>query len=272
MRSSFMALLGMFILFSQTQASGIISVPSAHQVHPFSYGPGERLVYDVRYMGIPAGEAIMEVLDPKELKGRQAYHVVSTVESNEFVSLFYPVNNRIETFIDTEGFYSHYVRIKQRQGKRRKEKEIDFDQVRHRAVQVKRYKGEQKEEIFDIPPHVQDSLSALYYFRMHRNLQVGQSVFINVHESRKNWKLEIQILGKEIISTPLGTFNTIKTKALVRYEGVFMDKGDVTIWFTDDEKHIPVLIKTKIKVGHIHASLKVKREPNKTFAKRNENS
>ncbi|HET6370527.1 MAG TPA: DUF3108 domain-containing protein, partial [Nitrospiria bacterium] len=41
----------------------------------------------------------------------------------------------------------------------------------------------------------------------------------------------------------------------VRYEGLFMDKGDVFIWFTDDEKKIPVLVKGKIKIGSITATL-----------------
>jgi len=230
-------------------------VENLKTLRPFQMG--ERLVYKVSYMGVPAGEAVMEVSEKIKFKGREVYHIVSTVESNDFISFFYPVKDRVESFVDAEEFYSHYIKINQRQGKKRRKKTIDFDQVLHRAIQIKtdKVKSEVRTEVFQIPPRVQDSLSSLYYFRMHQNLVPGESVFIDVHESKKNWELEIQVLGREELKTTLGTFKTIKAKALIRFEGVFMDKGDVTLWLTDDERHIPLLIRTKIKIGHINASL-----------------
>ena len=193
----------------------------------------------------------MEVLETTKMKGREAYHIRSTVRSNDFVDLFYPVNDRVETFIDVEEGYSHTLRVKQRQGRKKKDKVIDFDQIRHRAIQIKN----NKVETFLVPPRVQDALSSLYYFRTLYPLEVGESVFIDVHASKKNWELEIKVLGREQVTTPLGTFNTVKAKAMVRYEGIFMDKGDVTLWLTDDVRHIPVLIHTDIKIGHITATL-----------------
>ncbi len=251
------ALFAFIVLIARSQA--FEPVPKHAQnfkvLRPFQMG--ERLVYKVSYMGIPAGEAVMEVSKKIQFKGREAYHIISTVESNDFISVFYPVKDRVESFVDTEEFYSHYIKINQRQGRKRREKVIDFDQIRHRAIQVKtdKVKSEVKTEVFRIPPGVQDSLSSLYYFRMHQDLVPGESVFIDVHESNKNWELEIQVITREELKTALGTFKTIKVKALVRYEGVFMDKGDVTLWLTDDEHHIPLLIRTKIKIGHINASL-----------------
>ncbi len=254
------ALLAFFVLIARSQALEPVSKPSQNlkTLRSFrSFQMGERLIYKVSYMGLPAGEAVMEVSKKMQFRGREAYHIVSTVESNDFISVFYPVKDRVESFVDTEEFYSHSIKINQRQGRKRREKTIDFDQVRHRAIQIKtdKTKSEVKTEVFQIPPRVQDSLSSLYYFRMHQDLVPGESVFIDVHESKKNWELEIQVLGREELKTSLGTFKTIKAKALVRFEGVFMDKGDVTLWLTDDERHIPLLIRTKIKIGHINASL-----------------
>jgi len=241
----------LILTISQTQASESIPVPKLHVEAMQAYALGERLVYDVRYMGIRAGTAVLEVLDKTEMNGRDVYHVLSTVQSNDFISFFYPVDNRIESFIDTEKLYSHFIKIKQRQGKRRREKVIGFNQVHHRAVQIKNNRS----TIFEIPPNVQDSLSSLYFFRTLPPVDVGTSAFIPVHESRKNWELEIQVLSKERVKTKVGVFDTIKVRAVVRYEGLLMDKGDVYIWFTDDEKRIPVKIKSKIKIGSISISL-----------------
>lgn len=233
--------------------------PPLHPLANSSFGPGERLAYDVTYLGAKAGIAVMEVTEKTNLKGREVYHIVSTAQSNDFVSLFYPVDDRVESFIDVEGFYSHYIKVKQHQGKRRREKVISFDQIQHRAVQFKN----NKEKVFEIPPRVQDSLSSLYFFRVKNTIDVGRSVFIHVHESEKNWLLEIRGLARERVTTPVGTFNTIKVQAKVQYEGLFMDKGDVFIWFTEDEKRIPVMMRSKIKIGTITAVLSSRREGNR---------
>jgi len=244
-------LLGFALTVSLGQASEPPQKSPTTSSPAVSYEPGEQLVYEVSYLGVPAGKAVMEVLEKVELKEREVYHILSTVRSNGFVDFFYPVNDRIETFIDVEGHYSHRIRVNQRQGGKKKDKVIRFDQVRHRAIQIKN----NKVKTFLIPPRVQDSLSSLYYFRAQSKMEVGKSTYIDVHESKKNWKLEIKVLGREQITTPLGTFKTIKAKAFVRYEGVFMDKGDVTLWLTDDVRHIPILIHTQIKIGHITATL-----------------
>lgn len=250
--SYFFLFLVFFSLSSHSYATlGGAETPVLSEDTFVAYGPGERLVYKVSYLGVPAGRAVMEVLQKKNMRGRAVYPVRSTVESNKFVSAFYPVKDRVETFIDVEDGYSHGIKVNQRQGRKRRDKVIDFDQVRHRATQ---FKNDQI-ETFQIPPKVQDSLSALYHFRNQAVLEVGKSTFIDVHESKKNWELEIKVLDKEEIKTSLGTFKTFKVKAFVRYEGLFMDKGDVTLWLTDDARRIPVLIKTKIKIGSITAVL-----------------
>ncbi len=252
----------LLLTIAQSQASESIPDTNLQQKTIQAYAPGERLVYDVRYLGISAGTAVLEVLDKTEMNGRDVYHILSTVRSNDFISFFYPVNNRIESFIDTENLYSHLIKIKQHQGKRRREKVIGFNQAHHRAVQVKNNRS----TVFKIPPNVQDSLSSLYFFRTFPPVDVGTSAFIPVHESRKNWELEIQVLNKERLKTEVGVFDTVKVKAVVRFEGLLMDKGDVYIWFTDDEKRIPVKIKSKIKIGSISISLKSLSEKNDIVA------
>ncbi len=45
-------------------------------------------------------------------------------------------------------------------------------------------------------------------------------------------------------------------KPLLKSEGIFMRKGDVYIWLTDDDRKIPVKMKSKVKVGAVNAVLK----------------
>jgi hypothetical protein len=41
----------------------------------------------------------------------------------------------------------------------------------------------------------------------------------------------------------------------LKHEGVFQQKGEVRIWLTDDQRHIPVKIRSKIAIGSININL-----------------
>ena len=227
-----------------------------------AFREGERLEFSVTWTGIPVGVATMEVAGVLPMRSGTAYRVVSTAKSGSVLSVLYPVDDHFETYIDTEGLFSHRIVIDQHEGRRHRQKEIVFDQVNHKAYLYK----QNKVKVYDVPPKVQDSLSSLYFFRTLGPFNVGKSVFIDVHESDKNWLLEIQVLGKERVDTPAGKFDTYKLKALVRYDGLFVNKGDVMVWVTRDSRHIPVKMKSKIMIGSVNASLTALRLGRKTSA------
>ena len=217
----------------------------------FPFSQGERLIYDISWLGMNVGTEILEVKPKEAYQNKEAFRITSTARSNDLISFFFPVEDTIESFVDADEIFSYLIRIRQRHGSRYISKEVLFDQEHHQATMT--YKG--KVRTYPIPPHVQDSLSSLYFFRTFKNLPVGQSVSIDVHESKKNWRLEVQILGHERITVPIGTFDTIKTLVKVRYEGVLFNKGDVYLWITHDERKIPILMQGRITIGTITATL-----------------
>ncbi len=214
------------------------------------FGNGERLVYEISWYSLVGGTASMEV-EEADRGGVSVFRLRSVAKSNDFISLFFPVEDRVESLIDRETLAAVHLDVKQRQGTRRRNRVTEFDQAQHTATVVK--DGERR--VFTIPPSVQDSLSCLYYFRSLPNIQVGQTVTIDVHESNKNWRLGIVGLNRERIRTKVGEFDTVRTRAQVEFEGVFLDRGDVYVWFTDDARRLPVRMESKIKIGRITAKL-----------------
>lgn len=226
-----------------------------HTNKAFSFG--ERLVYRLYWYGIPAGKAVMEVQGPVQKEGKESYRLISTVRSNDFVSFFYPVEDRVESFVDVQEMLPLHIVIRQHQGKKRREKEVIFD--RHNGVARMIKNG--KEEAFEIPPTAQDFLSSLYYLRTMDHLEVGQSALIDIHESKKNWQVEIKVVGREEVSSEVGNYRTLQAQASLQFEGIFIDKGELTFWLTDDERKIPVLLKAKLhKIGPLTAVLIEKRD------------
>lgn len=213
---------------------------------------GEKLTYEISWSNIlQAGSAVMEVREAPRTDGRRAYHLVSKAASSGLVSKFYKVSDTVESVIDAEELCSLSFRLDQRHGKRKKKRDMLFDHDRGIAHVF----SDGKEENYTIPEDVQDALSALYYVRARPEFSVEKPIIVNVHEDGKTWSVEVQTLGREKIKTPLGKFNTIKLKTYPRYEGVFQNKGEIYIWLTDDERKIPVLMRSTISIGSIVSTL-----------------
>lgn len=211
---------------------------------------GERLVFNLSWFGIPVGKAVVEASDAGHLEGKKMYGISAVTESNQFIDAFYPVRDGIYSLIFADTLASYKFVVHQEEGSYRSDKEIIFDYAKRKATFTKN--GEIS--MYDIPAFVTDSLSAYYYFRT-KELVVGKSITIDVFDDKQLWQVEVQILGKETIETPAGTFDTFLTKPLLKFEGIFQRKGDVYIWITDDSRKMPVRMKSKIVIGSINADL-----------------
>ncbi len=211
----------------------------------------EKLVFDLTWTGIKAGTATQEIINDNGV-----IKIVSTARSADWISVFYPVDDRIESVLDGKpasglGFPKSY-RMKIKEGKHRRDKEVIFDRGRRVARYVDNISGERKD--FEINENTLDTLSCFYYVRS-LPLEVGKSVFINIFDNKKLWTTEVQVLRKERIKTVLGSFDTIVVKPLLKSEGIFEKKGDMYIWLTDDDRRVPVKMKTKVRIGSITATL-----------------
>jgi hypothetical protein len=218
--------------------------------HAFS--AGERLTYLISWSNIiDAGTAVLEVREEKQTDGKKVYRLVSTARSSGLVSKFYKVNDMIESIIDFEHLYSLSYILDQSHGKRKKKREMTFNQSEGTVV----VNADGRQDTYSTPPSVLDPLSSLYYVRTRKDFIVGKPIFVDVHDDDKNWAVEVQTIGREKIKTSFGTFDTIKVKTYPRYEGVFQHKGEIYIWLTDDERKIPVLMKSEISIGSVMATL-----------------
>ncbi len=218
-----------------------------------AFQSGEKLTYIVSWSKIlKAGTVTMEVKEEKTPEGRHVYHLTSTAKSSGVVSAFYPVADTAQSILDADELYSLSYTLNMSHGKRKKNRTMTFDHVN---ALVRTTTNNAEQETSSVPLRVQDSLSSLYYVRTRENLTGEKSIFVDVYDSGKNWSVEVQILGKEKIKTPAGEFDTIKVKTYPKYEGVFQNKGEIFIWFTDDARRIPVFMKSTISIGSIVATL-----------------
>lgn len=199
---------------------------------------GEKLEFKINYGVINAGSAILEVRDYVDYKNHECFYIFAEGQTNDFFSAIHKVHDWSISYIDTEKLISRYFSKHQREGSYKKDVEINFFQDLYYCE----YNNGRK---FITPPYVQDILSAFYYVRT-MDLVPGKSVYVEVHTSRKNVPLEVKVHNRETIEVDAGTFKTIKIEPVMRGDGLFRQKGNLHIWLTDDEKKMPVMVKSEV--------------------------
>jgi len=214
----------------------------------------EKLIFDLTWAGVKAGTAVLEVVDEKE-----TIRVISTANSAKWVSVFYTVDDRVETVL-SKGKSRIFIgqpknyRLKIKEGRHSRDKEIVFDHVKHTALFIDHLDKDKKQKEYPVDKDVFDPLSVLYYVRTMK-LEVGKPAYVNIFDSKKLWNVEVQVLRKEKIRTVLGDVEAIVIKPLLKSEGIFNRKGEMLIWLTDDQKRIPVKMQARVAVGAITATL-----------------
>jgi hypothetical protein len=212
------------------------------------WGPGEKLVFSIQYGLITAGEATLQVDSAiKTRQDRPTYHIVSNAASNSVFSNVYKVRDRVESYMDTTHLHSVRFEKHLREGDYKKDQLLVFDQEKHLAfIDEKRQ--------CEVPPHVQDVLSSLYYVRT-VPLEVGKSVYVPNHDNGKNYPLEIKVEKRERVTVDAGTFDCLVLEPVLMGEALFKQDGRLKVYVTDDTLRMPVLLKSKVFVGAIAAVL-----------------
>ncbi|MBI5050867.1 MAG: DUF3108 domain-containing protein [Nitrospirae bacterium] len=210
----------------------------------------EKLIYSIYWSGLKAGNASLEISNNPE-----GVTITSRAASADFISLFYKVDDMAQSILYQNGYPKNY-KIKLKEGRHRRDKEVWFEKKQENKIQKVMFQNRLDGETVtsNLEQQAFDPLSGLYEIRK-RQLQVGRTEYLDIFDNKKLWNVEIQVLRKERITTPAGEFNTIVIKPIMQSEGIFMKKGEIYIWLTDDEKKVPVMMRSKVKIGSITAEL-----------------
>ncbi len=214
---------------------------------------GEVLVYQIRYLGIPVGEGRAEIREKINVRGRDAWHIVTTVHSYRAIDFIYKVRDEHHTWIDIEKICSLGLTKRVREGRRKRDEKTEYDVEKLTAV---RDAGGDK-KVFPVPEGTQDQMSCGYWFRT-VDVKPGTSVRVPVEAGGKNHEMEVKIYGtKKILIEGVGEFEAVEAEPVMPFEGIFIRKGAIRGWMSLDKRRIPLRMTVKIPVlGTVAAELK----------------
>ncbi len=217
------------------------------------FGLGESLEYHVRYGFIPAGKARIAILDTVRVRGQLCYHGVSQARSARGFDPIFRVRDKIETWFDYDSLYTHRYHKKQHEGRYHDEKFVEYlyDERIARLTDDGEFKGD-----YPIPEQIQDVLSAIFLVRT-LTFAEDTTLVVPVHDIKKTYDLQVVIGKKKMIKTRAGKFECYVVEPRLESGGIFKkDKSArIWVWFTADDRKLPVLMQSKVFFGRITAEL-----------------
>jgi len=216
-----------------------------------SFQVGEQLTYELSWLNIIAGTAVMAVSGAGTDGNRPLAKLITTTQSSPLITKFFPVDNRVESIVDPATLLPEHLTFKRREGKKNEDIEYTFHQKEGTVTVVK---GGTTETL-EMPQGTQDVISCLYFARSELSLRPGSSLTMNVYHDKKNRKLDVLVEEIETVSGPWGEVETARVLDVMPFQGLFLNKGNIRVWFTNDDRRIPVRMKAKVIIGSIVADL-----------------
>jgi hypothetical protein len=242
-----MLLLGVVVAVQAQNSAVPVSEPSVATVAAVPFGPGERNVYRVTYGRLgKRGEAVTEVVGVQNVRGNPSYHLSFRLRGGV---LGMNVNDLQESWLDVGRLYSHRFRQDLHQVRYERLRTLDFFPAER---QWRRLESDESGPLATDMPL--DDVSFLYWSRT-LPLEVGRTYEFKRYFKDEGNPVRIQVLRKQTITVPAGTFNTIVVKPIIRTSGLFSEGGEAEVYYTDDERRMIVMVRTKFSIANMTMQL-----------------
>lgn len=213
---------------------------------------GERLAYRVAWNGIPAASGTVTVTQG-EVAGRASLVVAASARTNAFVSLFWSFAGLLQATLLADGPAPLHFDYRREIGGAPYATTIDFDATRAHGVYL--HRGiRQEAELTDVV----DPVTAVFRARG-SDARPGDALWYDVWTGEVRYMVRLDISASEPVEVPAGRFQALKVVPhLWRIEGRPAPDTRLrraTIWVTDDPRHVPLRIRSKVFVGSVTVEL-----------------
>jgi hypothetical protein len=212
----------------------------------FSFPQKQTLTYSVDWRVFPAGTAVLHF----EAQGDRE-HVTANADTLGAINLLFHVSDHFQsTFDRAQGCTSEFDK-QTVEGKRQVNSTLKLDYTEKKSILDEKnlVTGQSKHLEEPIPGCLTDLLTGIYYAAS-QPMEVGKSFMLPVVDAMRTVSVTMKVEGREEIKTPLGTFKTVRVQPTAD-AGVVKNRGNIWIWYTDDDRHLPVQMRARLFWGTI---------------------
>ncbi len=236
--------------------------PGSRSIRPTGREPyplGETLTFEVSYFGVAGGYLSLESLPHKQVNGREVYHIHGKAETSKVFSLFYKMQDTLDSFIDFEGFFTQRFEINLDESMQAKQLLELYDSEKLQTFFWRRWNHKKNgysevKETKPIPKFPQDFVSSLYYLRA-IDLPIGKEIHYPFAQEGTIQDASVTVLRKETMDTFFGDVSVIVMKLATFRDGQKQQKEDSFLYMTDDDRRVPVKLEAKVRIGTVSAKL-----------------
>jgi hypothetical protein len=212
----------------------------------FNFPQKQTLTYSVDWRVFPAGTSVIRF----ESTGDRE-RVSATADTAGAINLLFHVADRFESTLDRGKGCTYEFDKQVVEGRRQLNSTLRMDYGQSKSIldEKNMVTGQSKHVESAIPGCMTDLLTGVFYIAS-QPLVVGQSFVIPVVDAMHNVPVTVKVEGREEIKTTLGSFKTIRVQPTAE-AGVVKNRGAIWIWYTDDERHLPVQMRARLFWGTI---------------------
>jgi hypothetical protein len=222
-------------------------IPSLLPPRPgFSFPQRQTLTYAVDWRVFPAGTAVLHFESSGKLE-----HLTATADTIGAINLLFHVSDRFQSTFDREKGCTYEFDKQTYEGRRQINSTLKLDYGQNKSIldEKNMVSGQTKHLESRLPGCMTDLLTGVYYASS-QNIELGKSFVLPVVDVIRNTPVTMKVEGREEIKTPLGTFKTLRVQPMAD-AGVVKNRGNIWIWYTDDERHLPVQMRARLFWGTI---------------------
>ena len=228
----------------------VLTVVAQGQLPPpragFSFPQKQTLTYSVDWRVFPAGTAVLrfEAVGDKE-------RLTANADTIGAINMLFHVSDRFQSTFDRQRGCTDEFDKQTVEGRRQINSTLRIDYGQNKAIldEKNQVTGQTKHVETPVPGCVTDLLTGLFYVAS-QPLEPGKSFVIPVVDALKTVPVTIRVEAREEIKTTLGTFKTVRIQPTAD-AGVVKNRGNIWIWYTDDERHLPVQMRARLFWGTI---------------------
>lgn len=232
--------------------NGVTALAASNNLPKLWFPVGEDIVYDI-YWGILHVGSTRVVTDWVEQDGKLRLRVRHITKTNRVVAKVYPVEDTIETLIDPDPFLPIYFRKQLSEGRYRSDELTVFDHAAG-VGKVGSFRSG-KAKAFRIGADTRDIVTMMYWLRKDR-MAPKQEIAHRVMADEKLYDLTVRVGEEE--TQKLDGYGKVKVLRLdpeAAFNGLFMRKGRISVWISNDERQLCTRIEAEVPVANIHIQL-----------------
>lgn len=218
---------------------------------PLGASPGERLKFNIHWLGVPAGKMTLDFQEGKQ----HGYTIRAETETIGLAHFFHPRKDLLlaEGKQSPAGFHSSRYLKDREKNDQHQQTEYRFQRKHNQVLRIRN--GQETLKLENVPFLANDPLTELYALRAARQLQPGDRLQWSVVDGKKLYSVSFHVGEADRMYTPLGWFLAFPVKVTIQGSELFPNKEGITVWFSRDRRRLPIRILTRPRYGAITADL-----------------